>query len=75
MVYDNLEKEDVFKRDYEIMRMIAYYSFIPHVKDGGKIKVTDFMPFSWDSEDMRKAVPDPSKEEIEEIIKKFEMYN
>jgi hypothetical protein len=41
--------EELERQEWARARMIGYWSFLPHIKRGRKLKPTDMMTFPWES--------------------------
>jgi hypothetical protein len=56
------------RRDYEVARLVSYYSVAPYMKRKKTLK--EFMPFDWE----KREVKLPTPEELEYMSKKFGRY-
>ena len=65
---------DRVKRDqrqqWEIGRMIAFHSLMPHVKKSGGLKPTDIVEFEWEKAERLEQIKEAKKQDYKTVFPK-----
>lgn len=59
------------RQSWEIGRMIAYYTFLPHVRKGKKLEPSDIIEFEWEAKERKKRLEDMKKMDLSKVFPKM----